>query len=173
MTDDRLFRKESLEHITTPQQMDSYIVVTRSGWWFLLAALLILFAGLFIWGAVGSIPETVGAKALVVDENHLLCYLPVADNNAELVGKQVSVSVPRGENHSYSGHVYKVSQTPFSRQEIASTITSDWQISNLVTSDYADRVSIVTDDRLPLPTDSICDVTILVARIKPIHYIVK
>jgi hypothetical protein len=28
--------------------MDSYIVVTRSGWWFLLAALLILFAGLFI-----------------------------------------------------------------------------------------------------------------------------
>jgi len=171
MPDDGLYRKESLEHITNPQQLDNYIVVTRPGWWFLVCALIVLLVCVFIWASVGSIPETVDAKAVVIDETHLVCYLPVADTNTDMIGKQVTVSVPRGKSGTYAGLVYSVSPTPYSRQEVADTITSDWLLSNLVTSNYVDKVTIVTQEALPVYQDSLCDVTILVAQLKPIHYI--
>jgi hypothetical protein len=172
MPDDGLFRKESLEHITNPQQLDSYIVVTHTGWWFLLAALLVLMTSVFIWAAEGSIPETINAKALVVDGTHLVAYLPVSENNLYLVGKLVTVTPPRGQN-SYDARVYAVSQTPLSRQEVASTVSSDWLLSNLMTSNYADRVTIISNQSLPVATGTLCDVNILLGRIKPIQYILQ
>lgn len=46
-----LFRKKSLDRITSPEQLDEYLHVTSPSVWILLAAAILLLAGLLFWGS--------------------------------------------------------------------------------------------------------------------------
>ncbi len=50
-----LFRQKNLDRISTPEQLRDYIHVTTPGIWIVLLAIIILLAGVLIWGAFGSI----------------------------------------------------------------------------------------------------------------------
>lgn len=55
MSTDNLFRKKSLERISSPEQLDDYIKVTTPSVWIILIAIGILLAGTIIWGVFGEI----------------------------------------------------------------------------------------------------------------------
>lgn len=44
-----LFRKKSIEEISSPEDLDDYIKVTTPGIWMLLGALLLLGAGALVY----------------------------------------------------------------------------------------------------------------------------
>ncbi len=50
-----IFRKKSLERVTSPEQLNDYIKVTTPSVWVILAATLILIAGTLIWAVFGKI----------------------------------------------------------------------------------------------------------------------
>jgi len=50
-----IFRKESLDRIASPEQVDDYIHIASPGVWFLLTAVLLLLAGLIAWGFAGRL----------------------------------------------------------------------------------------------------------------------
>ena len=64
---DQIFRKKSLDRISSPEQLNDYIRVANPGIWMILAAVIILLAGVCVWGIFGHLDtktETVGtAKA--------------------------------------------------------------------------------------------------------------
>lgn len=62
-----LFRKKSLESISSPEQLTDYLQVTNPGIWMVLLSVLLLLAGLFAWSAVGTLETGVKAKAVVKD----------------------------------------------------------------------------------------------------------
>ena len=73
----RIFRTKALERITSPEKLTDYLKVTNPGIWTLLAAIIILLAGLFVWSTVGTL-ETVsdgvaeikdGQAIIVITEN--------------------------------------------------------------------------------------------------------
>ena len=64
-----LFRKETLERISSPEQLGDYLRVTSAGIWVVLAAVILLLAGLFVWSAVGTLETTADVKVIVEDEN--------------------------------------------------------------------------------------------------------
>ena len=55
MEERSIFRKKSLERVTSPEQLNDYIKVTTPSVWIILAATLILIIGVLVWAAFGKI----------------------------------------------------------------------------------------------------------------------
>ena len=62
-----IFRKRALDEIRSPEQLNDYLKVTNPGVWIILAAVVLLFAGLFVWSSIGKLVTT--ANAIAVIEN--------------------------------------------------------------------------------------------------------
>ena len=53
--DNQVFRKKSLEQISSPEQLNDYLRVTNPAVWLLLTAVILLLVGVLIWSSVASI----------------------------------------------------------------------------------------------------------------------
>ena len=62
-----IFRKEALDHISTPDQLSAYLRVTNPGIWLVLIAVLLLLLGMLAWSFVGNLETTVEARVIVED----------------------------------------------------------------------------------------------------------
>ncbi len=63
--DQQLFRKKSLDRISSPEQLNDYLRVTNPSVWVVLLAVIILLAGLLIWSSVTTIESYVSGTAEV------------------------------------------------------------------------------------------------------------
>lgn len=63
-----LFRKETIERISSPEQLNGYLRVTKPEVWIILAAVILLLLGLFAWSTVGVLETTADAKAVIENE---------------------------------------------------------------------------------------------------------
>ena len=118
-----VFRKKTLDRISSPEQLTSYLRVTNPGIWALLAAVILLLAGIFAWAAVGTL-ET-GVSAAVIVEDHTAQVVPVgaetlspgmplrvagqetviAAANADAYGRSVGTAVLELPDGTYDGTV--------------------------------------------------------------------
>lgn len=69
-----VFRQKTLDRISSPEQMTDYLRVTNPGIWIILAAVIVLLAGIFTWSMVGTLETT--AQARVITENHIAQVIP-------------------------------------------------------------------------------------------------
>lgn len=70
----KLFRKVSLERVSSPEQLNQYIRVSNPSVWLLLSAIIVLLAAACFWGVTGRLETTFSLKALVKD-NEAVCFL--------------------------------------------------------------------------------------------------
>ena len=56
-----------MEHISSPEQLNDYLKVTKPAVWAVLAAVILLFAGTLIWGSFAYIGSFVHGTAKVQD----------------------------------------------------------------------------------------------------------
>ncbi len=54
-----------MEQLSTPEQLTGYLKVTGPGVWFVLIGIVVLLAGMLIWGTFGRIISTVTVPAKV------------------------------------------------------------------------------------------------------------
>lgn len=50
-----IFREKSLQRISSPEEMQDYIRVTRPAVWVILAAVILLLAGMIVWAVFGTV----------------------------------------------------------------------------------------------------------------------
>ena len=62
-----LFRKQSLERISSPEQLQDYMQVTSPGTWFVLGAVMCLLTGLIVCSSVGRLESRLSLSADVQD----------------------------------------------------------------------------------------------------------
>ncbi|MCR5211979.1 MAG: hypothetical protein K6C41_05455 [Lachnospiraceae bacterium] len=55
MKEKLIFREKSLEKVTSPEQLNDYIKVTRPSVWLILFATIILIVGTLVWAVFGKI----------------------------------------------------------------------------------------------------------------------
>lgn len=67
MMDNQLFRKQSMDRISSPEQLQDYMRVTSPGIWMVLGAVIVLLAGLIICSMVGKIETGYEVRADVRD----------------------------------------------------------------------------------------------------------
>ena len=104
----QIFRKKSIDRMSSPEQLNDYIKVTNSGVWMALAAIVILLIGVCVWGVFGKL-ETKLPVAAVSQDGQTVLY--VKEDNIASVRENMSVYV--------GDETYKV--TSVSAQPVAVT----------------------------------------------------
>ena len=62
-----IFREETLEKMSAPEQLDDYLHVTNPGVWIILATVILLLVGVFIWACTGTV-ETRSHASMIVEK---------------------------------------------------------------------------------------------------------
>ena len=106
---EQLFRKKSIDRVSSPEQLDSYIRVASPGVWMVLTAIIVLLAGVCVWGVLGQLETTVSAVA-VCEDGTVMLY--VEEEKGSLVEPGMEVRI--GES---VGEVTEVSDLPAAAKE--------------------------------------------------------
>ncbi len=61
-----MFRKEALEKLSSPEQLDQLLKVTSPRGWLALLGLGFLIAAMVIWSILGSVPSTVKGEGILI-----------------------------------------------------------------------------------------------------------
>lgn len=87
---EQLFRKKSIDRVSSPEQLDSYIRVANSGVWMVLIAIVILLTGACVWGVLGHLDTTVPAVA-VSEKGAVTIYVKEAEASSVQEGMPVRI----------------------------------------------------------------------------------
>lgn len=95
MSSSTIFRKSSLDRVSSPEQLNDYIKVSRPGVWLILAAVVVLLIGVCVWGVCGALTTTRDALA-VVQGGKATCYLTPEEAKSLTSGMEVRVGDSAG-----------------------------------------------------------------------------
>lgn len=90
----QLFRKSSMERISSPEQLNDYVSVANPGVWLVLGALVLLLTGVCVWGICGRL-DTKLNTAGVCENGVFTCYIKESNIASVKRGMVITVS---GEN---------------------------------------------------------------------------
>lgn len=88
--DNGIFREKSMKRVSSPEQLGDYVRVSNPSVWMVLAAVIILLAGVCIWGIFGRLETTVSAPVSVKD-GQAVCYVREKDASSVKEGMTVAV----------------------------------------------------------------------------------
>ena len=92
-----LFRKSSLEKISSPEQLDKAITVSKPASWLALLGITVMIAATVVWSILGSLPTTVSAQGIATrfDGGETVqiveCYLPYTQSIQIKTGMKATV----------------------------------------------------------------------------------
>ena len=155
---EQLFRKKSIERVSSPEQLDAYIRVASPGIWTVLIAIIVLLVGICVWGVLGRLDTTIAAVA-VCEEGTVSLYVKEGDQTALQTGMEVRI----GE---HGGVVTEVSVLPVTAAEEL----SDYAIHMGGFDDDAWLYAVRTDAQL---SDGVYTAEIVVERIAPMTFILN
>jgi len=155
---EQIFRKKSIDRVSSPEQLDSYIRVANPGVWLVLIAIAVLLVGVCVWGVLGHLDTTVDAVA-VCENNSVTLYAKDEDGKNVQIGLEVRI----GED---TASVTAISPVPIKAQAEL--------------SDYACHVggfgaenwvyAVHTDAVLP---DGVYSAKIIVESVSPMSFVVN
>lgn len=85
-----IFRRKSMDKISSPEQMNDYIRVANPSVWMILAAIIVLLIGVCVWGMYGQL-DTKLQTGGICEEGKLTCYVSEADFGKVQAGMTVAV----------------------------------------------------------------------------------
>ena len=113
-----LFRKESMDRIQSPEQLNDYLRVTNPAMWVVLAAVIILLAGVLIWSASAQIESFASGTARVQDGIMVVVFDDAQQASNVETGMTVSVgdtsSVISSIGSADDGSVFALAQSDLS-----------------------------------------------------------
>ncbi len=116
--DQNLFRKKSLDRISSPEQLNDYLRVTSPAVWVILLAVVLLLVGLLVWSSTTVIESYVEGTAEVKDS---LMTIRFTDQSfAKNIKKGMTVNVGEHEctivtvGHDSNGLVFATARTALS-----------------------------------------------------------
>ena len=105
-----IFRKASLDRVSNPEQLNDYIRVTNPGVWMIMFAVIILLAGICVWGIFGKLDTTLSVGA-VTENDQTVCYVKESDVQSLESGMQVRIGEERYQISSISQQPVQVDNT--------------------------------------------------------------
>ena len=91
-----LFREKTVQRISSPEQLTDYLRVTNPGIWVILAAVILLMAGVFVWSATGRLETTADVKVVVEDHTGTVITngtdLPESGNTLRIASQEFVIA---------------------------------------------------------------------------------
>lgn len=138
--DSNLFRKEALEQLSSPEQLDQLIQVVNLKDWIPLASIGFLVSIILFWSIFARIPTVVKARGLLLkstDANPMInvSYFSIADGRQIQPGDALLI-IPDSVNFQDSGgleaRVTAVSSTPVTQEDLLNRINGNQELAKLV-----------------------------------------
>ena len=76
-----LFRKKTLDRISSPEQLTDYLRVTSAKTWIVFTIIVLFLIGLFAWASIGTLETKTPVKILV--DNHTATIIPLSNDAIE------------------------------------------------------------------------------------------
>ena len=86
-----IFRKEAVDRVASPEQLNDYIHVTSPAIWMALAGIICILVGFIVWGIFGNVYSTVDGAGIVRSGN-LTVYIKTSDREAVKAGQDITVN---------------------------------------------------------------------------------
>ena len=102
-----VFRKKSMDRVSSPEQLNDYIKVSNPAVWMIICAIIILLIGICVWGIFGRL-DTVIKGGAYCKGGIVQCYLNENDF-AKLIKNQQTAKV-KVDGKSYP--IASISQVP-------------------------------------------------------------
>ena len=74
----QLFREKSLKRVNSPESLNDYVRVSNPGIWLVLAAVIALLIGVFVWGYFGRMESTVEVRTVAAN-GEVVCFVRDVD----------------------------------------------------------------------------------------------
>lgn len=153
-----IFRKTSLEQVSSPEQLNDYIKVSRPSVWLILAAVVMLLVGVVVWSVFGTLYTTYDSVAVAVNGT-VICYARPEEAADLTMGIPVHIA-------DSIGTVTAIDSTPIA-------ISSDFDeyalyLGGFLTGDFV--VPITVDISVP---DGTYPAKIILESISPISFILN
>ncbi|MGN0692871.1 MAG: hypothetical protein ACI4K7_11030 [Oscillospiraceae bacterium] len=156
-----IFRKKSMDRISSPEQLNDYIKVANPGVWLLLGAIVVLLAGICVWGVFGRL-DTVVRGAAVSENGTLVCY--VTEENAEKIQPGMKITV--------SGTEYTVSDIS-SQPVSAGSVLDDYalHVGEFQSGDWVYSVTAAGSENVA--SDGVYSAEIVVDSVSPKIFVIN
>lgn len=92
----QVFRKISLERLSSPEQLDQLITITSPAAWASLLAIGVLLIVAIVWGMYGSIPTKVQGQGILLSQGGVASVQAVASGKITQVQVQVGDLIEKG-----------------------------------------------------------------------------
>ena len=89
--DNGLFRKKSMDRISSPEALHDYMRVTSPRLWMILTAIVVLLAGFIVFAATTRMESTEKIQVRVVAENYITGRVPEGREDLVSVGMEVRI----------------------------------------------------------------------------------
>lgn len=152
-----IYRKESIERMSSPDRLDVYIHVTSPGLWLLFGAIIVLLLSALVWGMFGRITVTVDGLA-IVDAGET--YLLVPASKADAIEQGMSVRI--GE---VQGEVESLTDIRGIMPEISAKYGGEYAIDNPTMAYQTFRI------RISNLSDGMYDASVIIESIRPFSFI--
>lgn len=154
-----IFREKSLEKISSPEQMNDYIRVSSPSVWMVLTAVIVLLAGVCVWGMFGHLDTAVQTGG-VCTNGRLTVF--VGEEDHDKIGENAVISVDGVE---YA--VAEITNAPIRVDDqidpyvvhLAGFTEGDW-----VYSLYADAPGLA---------DGVYAVSVVTERVRPLDFVLN
>jgi hypothetical protein len=154
-----IFRKQSLDRVNSPEQLNDYIKTSSTNVWLTISAVLILIVSFFVWMFFGALDTTVTVDG-VSKNNSVICF---TDNVGEI---KVNQKVRLGE---VTGTVLSVSKAPLSLEDATALANTDeYTLYRLELSTWNYVVEISLDGSVE---DGYVSADIVVEEISPVNFV--
>ena len=104
-----IFRKESLDRISSPEQLDDYIKVTSPGVWMFMSGIILVLIGFCVWLFVGRMEGTISTGGVVAN-GELKFYLSEDEISKIEPGMKIKVNGIETEVSSVDAKACKVTE---------------------------------------------------------------
>jgi hypothetical protein len=130
-----------MDKVSSPEQLQDYVRVANPGLWMVLSAIVILLAGVIVWGFIGKIDTTM-STALIADGGKAVMYISETDVEKIEVGMTVRA---KGNEYTITGisrYPIKVDGSMSEYSIHASGLTlGEWVYEVRVDGEHANGVS--------------------------------
>lgn len=126
-----LFRKESLERLSSPERLDQLIQIVSPQSWLPLTSLGLLVSSAFVWGIFGRIPITIEGRGVLVYPSKVIAVQ--SDTSGQLVQLNFKVGdkVKKGDALAIIDQSKMQKQLQQQRYKLASLLMQDRAVSVL------------------------------------------
>jgi hypothetical protein len=156
-----IFKKSSMERINSPEQLNDYIRVTNPSVWVVLAAIILLLAGVFIWGFFGSLSSSLKLTGVARD-GRIICYL--SEEDAYKVKEDMEV-----KSGDIKGRIASISMAPLSYEEAGEKYADEYTRHALGLTNW--NYEIIVDAKGV--EDGLVRLDIITDRVSPISFILN